>query len=356
MGFAVVHMQKIKAGGVRGIQIHNNRERSSHTNPDINIGKSDENYHLIHSDNYSRDIKASIEFFASETKTVRKDAVVYCSFVVTSDEQTMKAMSLEQQKAFFNDSVQWFARRYGGENIVNATVHMDETTPHMHLGIVPITDNRLTAKKLFDRKELTAIQTDFAKQVGERYGLKRGIEGSERTHLSETRFKLQQAEKKLEHVLSEYERIRTVAEEIGHKGKEEVVKLKALQNESDALKGQIEALQADLRARQMNIRDILAIKPERGLMGSVKGVTISDIENLKATAIKGLEAREGLSKLSSENQRLKKLVPSIQEQIQQAKKNHRLEELEKEFNRLPSEVQKQYLQGRTQEKSPGRER
>ena len=26
MGYAVVHMQKVKSGGVRGIQSHNNRE------------------------------------------------------------------------------------------------------------------------------------------------------------------------------------------------------------------------------------------------------------------------------------------------------------------------------------------
>ena len=47
----------------------------------------------------------------------------------------------------------------------------------------------------------------------------------------------------------------------------------------------------------------MEIKPEyeKGLFGSVKGikgVTVSDIENLKATAIKGLEARDRLEKLT----------------------------------------------------------
>ena len=54
----------------------------------------------------------------------------------------------------------------------------------------------------------------------------------------------------------------------------------------------------------------MEIKPEyeKGLFGSVKGikgVTVSDIENLKATAIKGLEARDRLEKLTFEHERVK---------------------------------------------------
>ena len=76
----------------------------------------------------------------------------------------MKAMSPTEQKAFFEDSTKFFMDRYGAENVVNATVHMDETTPHMHLGVVPITGERLSAKNLFTRKELISLQTDFARK------------------------------------------------------------------------------------------------------------------------------------------------------------------------------------------------
>ena len=40
---------------------------------------------------------------------------------------------------------------------------------------------------------MKAIQTEFARDVGKKYGLERGVEGSERTHLSEARFKEQKA-------------------------------------------------------------------------------------------------------------------------------------------------------------------
>jgi chromosome segregation ATPase len=68
---------------------------------------------------------------------------------------------------------------------------MDEATPHMHLGIVPVTkDGRLSAKDIFTPIELKQLQTDFAKDVGKRFKLERGKEGSEAKHLDEISFKL----------------------------------------------------------------------------------------------------------------------------------------------------------------------
>ncbi|MFQ7826451.1 MAG: MobV family relaxase [Anaerobutyricum hallii] len=207
MGFAVVHMQKIKAGGVRGIQSHNNREHPPKTNPDIRPDKTADNYDLVSERNYSRKIKQTIKSQATETKTVRKDAVVLCNFIVTSDEQTMRNLGADRQRAFFEKSLAWFADRYGADNIVNATVHMDETTPHLHIGLVPIKNKRLSAKNLFARQELQAIQSDFAAQVGAEFGLERGKEGSERKHLSEQQLKLKTAEKELAAVQAKIEKL-----------------------------------------------------------------------------------------------------------------------------------------------------
>ena len=44
VGFAVVHMMKIKSGAVGGIQSHNNREHEPKTNPDVDMSRSAENW------------------------------------------------------------------------------------------------------------------------------------------------------------------------------------------------------------------------------------------------------------------------------------------------------------------------
>ena len=59
-------------------------------------------------------------------------------------------------------------------------MHLDETTPHMHLNLIPITpDGRLCSKDLFDKPKLQQLQTDIYEAVGKKYGLQRDREGSQ---------------------------------------------------------------------------------------------------------------------------------------------------------------------------------
>lgn len=252
VGYAVVHMMKIKSGAVGGIQSHNNREHEPKTNPDVDMSRSEDNYDLISCDNYKRSIKEKLSNLVESSRAIRKDAVVVCNFIVTSDNETMDALGADRQREFFQDSVKWFSDRYGADRVLNATVHMDETTPHLHIGVMPITqDGRLSAKAIFTKTEMKAIQTEFARDVGEKYGLERGVEGSERTHLSEARFKEQKAlEMANEHGAIAQE-FRVLAEDCKQELSEatrslETVKqeLSTTQDRKDALQGEAERLKA----------------------------------------------------------------------------------------------------------------
>lgn len=236
MGFAVVHMQKIKANGMRGVQSHIYREHEPKTNPDVDMSKSDDNYALVNNPHLASAVKDTIKKLVTTGRAIRSDAVVMCSFIVTSDEKNMKAMSEEQQQAFFRDAVVWFQKRYGEKQVVSAVVHMDETTPHLHLGIVPIKDGRLTAKTIFTPKELREIQSGFVEDVASKYGLERGQEGSDRKHLSEIRYKLEVDKKaleqteialgknlkemeKAEEIIEPYKQLTVTAKDLRNKGK-----------------------------------------------------------------------------------------------------------------------------------------
>lgn len=252
MGYAVVHMMKIKQGAVGGIQSHNNREHEPKTNPDVDMSRSGENYDIVQCQNYRAEIRQKLSNLVESKKAVRKDAVVVCNFIVTSDNQTMTEMGAEKRRAFFEDAVQWFAARYGQDRILNATVHMDETTPHLHIGVVPITqDGRLSAKAIFTKAEMKAIQTEFARDVGEKYGLERGVEGSERSHLSEMRFKAETALETANEMCSvaeiaAQERDEAVQELV--EARESLSEVKrdvyTLQDQKTVLEGEIEALTA----------------------------------------------------------------------------------------------------------------
>lgn len=153
VGYAVVHMMKIKSGAVGGIQSHNNREHEPKTNPDVDMSRSEDNYDLVPCDNYKRSIKEKLSNLVESSRAVRKDAVVVCNFIVTSDSETMEALGADRQREFFQDSVKWFSDRYGADRVLNATVHMDETTPHLHIGVMPITQDGMAERIERARKE-----------------------------------------------------------------------------------------------------------------------------------------------------------------------------------------------------------
>lgn len=270
VGFAVVHMMKIKQGAVGGIQSHNNREHTPRTNPDVDMSRSGDNINLVPCDNYKGAIKEKVSALVQSDKAIRKDAVVVCDFIITSDYDTMKELGAEKQRAFFEDAVKWFGDRYGKDRVLFATVHMDEKTPHLHMGVVPITaEGRLSAKTIFTKTEMKAIQTEFARDVGAKYGLERGVEGSDRTHLSELDFKIQKAEEALYEIGDMTDEIRSDADLYKHDALEAQQKatearrelselqedISAMKTEKTALTGEIGALRAQKRDLADEVKD-----------------------------------------------------------------------------------------------------
>ena len=103
-----------------------------------------------------------------------------------------------------SDSIQWLQATFGKDNVVAAHLHMDEKTPHIHAAVVPIvTGERRKAKKeqadgkrkyrkktnsvrlcaddLFNRQTLVAYHDNYARVMA-KYGLQRGVRGSEARH------------------------------------------------------------------------------------------------------------------------------------------------------------------------------
>lgn len=184
-------MQKFKQGDIKGLQFHHQRERESQTNPDIIPGKQELNYDLVNEQKI--DYKEVIEGKIAErvARTVRRDAVIMCEFLITSDREFFEGLEPEKERLFFETALDFIKQEYGEQNVIHAIVHKDEMTPHMHCAIVPITeDGRLSAKEYFGkRQQLIALQDNFQKHMVENgFELKRGISSS-RKHVEIGRMK-----------------------------------------------------------------------------------------------------------------------------------------------------------------------
>ncbi|MEC3276565.1 MobV family relaxase [Bacillus cereus] len=204
--FMVCHMQKFKMTDVKGLQIHNQREKESHSNSDIIQERTEQNYDLIHDKrkvDYKKFIQNRIDNGVVSNRAIRKDAVVCCSFMISASPDYMNSLSQAEQRRFFEESVCFLKARYGEENFVYASVHVDEKTPHMHVGMVPVNEKqKLSAYSFFKNKsELHDLQDKIYEHVKEKgFDIERGV-SSDRKHLSTQRFKavtLQQEIEELE--------------------------------------------------------------------------------------------------------------------------------------------------------------
>ena len=192
MSFVVARMQKVKSGNLVGVGNHNQRNTDNHSNKDIDVERSHLNYDLVNrTENYKRDIEQFINENKSSSRAVRKDAVLINEWIITSDNQFFKDKDDKEIKDFFDTAKSYFADKFGDNNIRYAQVHLDETTPHMHLGIVPFNaEHKLTAKTVFNRQALQAVQDELPTYLQERgFELERGEKGSERKNLTVPEYK-----------------------------------------------------------------------------------------------------------------------------------------------------------------------
>lgn len=190
ISYLVCHMEKYHKQDVAPIEKENERdEKYEASNPQIDSERTKNNYRFTpyFGKTYTEFINGRIKELGLSP---RKDAVVMNSFVLGSDKTFFDGLSRVEQYNFFSDCYKFFAERYGEENIIAAVVHNDETTPHLHFNLMPVTkDGRLCSKQLFDKPQLQQLQTDFYEEVGKRWGLQRGKEGSQKKHLSTVEFK-----------------------------------------------------------------------------------------------------------------------------------------------------------------------
>lgn len=187
-------VQKFTEGAVRNQLRHNAREIADSSNHDIEPSLSKYNYTLtpdhggLSDYDYYQQRKSELYVWN------RSDIKVLAGWVVTLPREITDP---EQQREFFRVTYDFLEARYGRENVVQATVHMDEGKrekvfdrwgqpvlnddgsqatrvvygqPHLHFCFIPVSrdDNnahvqaeKICAKEVLDRRELQHFHTDF---------------------------------------------------------------------------------------------------------------------------------------------------------------------------------------------------
>lgn len=311
MSYSICRIAKVKASGVTGIQIHDRREKESvsHTNKDIDWSKTHENVDLLEQHERFRTVISDRIAELNLPRAIRKDATVMSQCLVTSDSAFFDKMSREEQTDYFRKSLDFIEKQYGKKNLVSATVHYDEQTPHMHVNFVPVTtDGRLSARDLFSPGKLRKLQDDYNRTCRENgYDLERGELHSKREHLSVEEYKVSTRYDELKVKQTELERLEGIDKEASLRA--EKGKLTYSTKDVEAIKDQNRSLKVEGYNKDSQIRDL---KNEVSQVQDSLLKAQSDLKGIKAPL-------ERLKDLESENRALQAYSekhPTMQKDMQ----------------------------------------
>lgn len=177
MSYAILRAKKLKTmGAIAGSGMHTWREQETH-----NADKKREGKNRSYNARSSAELLAN--YRAAMPAKVRKNAVLAIEYLVTASPERFKEPDFDSEQ-YFEDALRWLMERHGKENVMASAVHEDETTPHLVVYVIPKDRyGKLNCREfLGGTPKLSAMQTDFAKKVGEKHGLRRGIKGSKAKH------------------------------------------------------------------------------------------------------------------------------------------------------------------------------
>ena len=348
---AIDSMDKIKR-----CDLHNNRKYKNNKNEQIDLSLSKYNITLKGTKNITEDIRKfykeefgeAVYKYNQKQKDERRKIVDYLEKInkernniavefifQIGDKQDWEEVSIEDKaktKDIFEKAIGILEKR--GIKTVNASLHLDETSPHLHLIAVPVVENQkrglekqvsqrqvLTLKTLYEvRKEVEEI---FIQEYNKIYGtskeLKKGCEIEE--HLSVEDYK-------------DTKKILEVAKKVGDRKefkRELDINLSELDEDLKKLKEEIETKKEEQSKLTRLEKELDIVIKEQKRVKEEKEKEIADLqENVKS--------KEELEKDLKER---KKDLLEIKNEVEF--KNEELESAKNSLIAIQNNIEKQYL-------------
>lgn len=184
--FAILRMEKLKnRQQIKAAMGHNLRT--------IPVDNADEKKSKLNSYQGATDFASLVgrmeKRFLEHNIEPRKDAVQAVEFVLSASPEFWQGKTQQEIQQWANANIAFFANKFNKQNLLSYALHQDETNPHIHLILTPITpDGRLSCKDLLGGKaKLSKLQTEYADAM-KKFGLKRGIERSNAKHTTIKQF------------------------------------------------------------------------------------------------------------------------------------------------------------------------
>lgn len=256
--FCIMRTEKRKRTDITGIQKENTRTATEYNNR-VSPGMDFLNVNLIQSNDWMQDIQNEINRAGAKA---RSNSVLALDTIYTASSEFFQGKTNEENDKFFRDCLKFHDSHFG--HIISAVVHYDETTPHLHVISVPLTqDGRLSARDVIGNKaKMSKTQDAFFEQVGKSYGLERGIhmDGQEKKkHISAQEHELREIRQKIARGQEERSRQHNSLKMLSASKIDRQRELRGINNaikqkqrEFEAMKGDLEEVKGYLTEAQQN--------------------------------------------------------------------------------------------------------
>ena len=218
LNYAIFRSQPVMTlEDLKQIGLHNKREKQAYkSNPDIKLNMSQYNVELVPlAEKYVKGFYNITKDYRKEheerMKTEREDRkrkfntmldnsrnVVADELLFTATNRFFKNMSNEDLMKWANTCMEFVYEDLGytKEQVLHATLHVDEETPHIHCVVVPLVkklDNRTNTERytiskkqyIKDNIHLSQLQDKYHQRLTEKgFDLERGIKGSDNVNIN----------------------------------------------------------------------------------------------------------------------------------------------------------------------------
>ncbi|MDL2241297.1 plasmid recombination protein [Bacteroidales bacterium OttesenSCG-928-L03] len=373
MGYVVFHLDK-SPGNESAMTDHIERKV---IHPNVDPERVHLNKELVE---FPDGIKNRTEAIQHRLDTARlkrqigKNQVKVIRVMISGSPEDMKRIESEGKlDDWCRDNMDYLKKTFGEENLVAATLHMDETTPHIHASIVPIVrgerrqkkpkkkpeeDNqaqkpnegqkpkrtykkkdpnmpRLCVDDVMAREKLIEYQDTYAAAMA-KYGLERGIKGSDARHIT----------------LTEHYRNQTIESNNLQINIEQLLAVEEAKRQriEELIQKEQEAKNKSVQAEEKKQQKESELKKTEDSLNQVKGQLKTEkfknkVADVGSNVIDGLGSLVGASKVKRQQQEIENLkeaketlireVKSLKQDIQTIQKEHQAT-----MNKLKQELKK----------------
>ena len=379
MSSQVVRVQSFGKGSLGGIGQEverDERDLMEHRSGDIDKARTHMNEFFKHtrSGMYGEWKDICRDLNVSNADRMKKNMTAFEGMVITSDKAFFENMGYvpgqeppAAVREFFQNAYDFAKQEIGfqgtDQNILTASVHYDETTPHLQLYYVPVVDS--WKEKVYEKDELgkvlknqngspvqarddaghilyehiqdsetrrinraqfwenkggkssySRMQDRFYEQISEKHGLGRGEKGSTKEHKTKAQWEMQQLQEQRKAMVQDLARM-------GQELQKQEKRSEVLSKKEKAAEAKIERLDDRFKGRVMSAKELDAIKPQATLPGGIGLYKVDQINDLKKTSYAAIRYKERCVDLDkryktveAENARLKPPKINISEELE----------------------------------------